>query len=215
MALNQRKTEAETDRYYMQKAKSSFKARFDLLLYHRITNDIQSDITTDDFERFVIKDNLQIINEYVQVYWQKETDYEIRGKRIDDIYMTMKKWQEIHKPIIDELQKYYLTKMYEKIFPRKDFTQMLKDGKECHYCRTSEDQILRLIEEGKLYKKHITRGWSLEIDRKEPNLEYTKDNCVMCCYWCNNAKTDEFRHEEFIEIGKAIENIWHERLKSR
>jgi hypothetical protein len=26
----------------------------------------------------------------------------------------------------------------------------------------------------------------------------------MACYWCNNAKTDEFTAEEFKPIGEAI-----------
>ncbi|HPT73200.1 MAG TPA: hypothetical protein PLE74_13070, partial [Candidatus Cloacimonadota bacterium] len=57
-----------------------------------------------------------------------------------------------------------------------------------------------------------TRGWTLEIDRKKPNLEYEEDNCVMCCYWCNNAKTDEFDDVEFLPIGNAINQIWNGRL---
>ena len=29
-----------------------------------------------------------------------------------------------------------------------------------------------------MYKKNY-RGWNLEIDRKDSNLEYRKENCVM------------------------------------
>jgi len=35
----------------------------------------------------------------------------------------------------------------------------------------------------------------------------------MVCYWCNNAKTDEFTEEEFSKIGREIRNIWDDRLK--
>jgi len=62
-----------------------------------------------------------------------------------------------------------------------------------------------------LFKKS-ERGWNLEIDRKNSNYEYTKDNCVMCCYWCNNAKTDEFTYPEFKEIGLAFKQVWDKRL---
>ena len=55
----------------------------------------------------------------------------------------------------------------------------------------------------------------MEIDRKEPNLEYTKENCVWCCYWCNNAKTDEFKYKEFKKVGAVIETIWNDRLNSK
>ena len=40
---------------------------------------------------------------------------------------------------------------------------------------------------------------------------YNADNCVLACYWCNNAKTDAFTDKEFkpigIEIGKKIREI--------
>lgn len=200
---------------YNEKAKSSFKVRFDLLLFHRIADGKNTDITTEDLEEFEIADNKQVLDEYVQIYWQQEIENCIRGKKINDIYIEMKEWKEKNNSKIDDLQQHYITNLYERVFSKNDFMKMIEEGKECHYCHTTEDQIGNLIEKGKIFKKHITRGWSLEIDRKEPNLEYTKDNCVMCCYWCNNAKTDEFSHEEFVEIGKAIEKVWHERLKSR
>lgn len=50
------------------------------------------------------------------------------------------------------------------------------------------------------------------MDRKVSNREYTADNCVMCCYWCNNAKTDEFTDQEYQLMGDAMRNIWQERL---
>jgi 5-methylcytosine-specific restriction endonuclease McrA len=52
--------------------------------------------------------------------------------------------------------------------------------------------------------KKNERGWNFEIDRKKPNLEYTTENCVAACYWCNNAKTDEFDDVEFKPIGELI-----------
>jgi hypothetical protein len=36
----------------------------------------------------------------------------------------------------------------------------------------------------------------------------------MCCYWCNNAKTDEFTPTEFKFIGQMIGNIWNTRLRA-
>ena len=37
----------------------------------------------------------------------------------------------------------------------------------------------------------------MEIDRIKANHEYLKDNVVLACYWCNNAKSDEFSEPEF------------------
>ena len=78
----------------------------------------------------------------------------------------------------------------------------------------TEDMISDLIGEKQIHKKHITRGWSLEIDRKKPNHEYSEENCVWCCYWCNNAKTDEFTYKEFKKIGETIKTVWNDRLKN-
>ena len=44
---------------------------------------------------------------------------------------------------------------------------------------------------GKIYTKSA-RGLSIEIDRLNSNKEYSLDNVVLACYWCNNAKTDEY-----------------------
>ena len=72
-----------------------------------------------------------------------------------------------------------------------------------------------MIESGQIITKRLySRGRTLEIDRINPNDDYNMNNIVLCCYWCNNAKTDEFSYEDFIEIGKEIRKIWEKRLKS-
>ena len=85
----------------------------------------------------------------------------------------------------------------------------------CSYCGISLAQIEELGKNGKLNNKRSdTRGYTLEIDRKLPNLEYSKENCCMACYWCNNAKTDEFSPREFKPIAEGIRRTWNERLKA-
>ena len=105
-------------------------------------------------------------------------------------------------------------KQFENIFSISDFNTML-DQKSCAYCGISVDQIKELGESGLLHNKRSEkRGYTLEIDRKIPNLEYTSDNCCMSCYWCNNAKTDEFSQHEFKEIARGINHAWNHRLKN-
>ena len=48
------------------------------------------------------------------------------------------------------------------------------------------------------------RGQSLELERKESKDPYSKKNCVLACYPCNNAKSDVFAAEEFEVIGAVI-----------
>ena len=60
----------------------------------------------------------------------------------------------------------------------------------------------------------IFREDSMEIDRKNSNKEYTADNIVLCCYWCNNAKSDEFTFDEFKKyIAPGINQTWNDRLR--
>lgn len=87
----------------------------------------------------------------------------------------------------------------------------------CHYCGIDEATIARLIDNHLIYTKRIiTRGRSLEIDRKKPNEAYDNtENLVWCCYWCNNAKTDEFNEEEFKQIGMNIGETLRNRLNTQ
>ena len=73
----------------------------------------------------------------------------------------------------------------------------------CEYCRLPGDT-----------KKHYShwfregrRGKRLEVDRIESKEPYSPENCVLACYPCNNAKSDVFSYEEFIEIGKVINKM--------
>jgi len=212
--MNYSKTPAQIKSYYLQKAKASFKAKFDLLLYHRIINGNYGEITTDILDMFQIEEHPDALDEYIHVYWQKENIKEVitNGWTIERIYHEMRKWRDANKSNIDALLDHYVNTSYKKVFPEEQFKKMVSDASECDYCHITKEKINSLILKNKLYKKHITRGWSFEIDRKEANLEYTKDNCVPCCYWCNNAKTDEFGYTEFKKVGAIIESIWNERL---
>jgi len=106
-------------------------------------------------------------------------------------------------------------KTFLNVFPFEEFTEFVRAKLKCEYCHITEEGIQALINAHQLNTKKDTRGWSLEIDRKKPNFEYTKENCVWCCYWCNNAKTDEFSYDEFKKIGKVIESIWDGRLSRK
>jgi len=51
------------------------------------------------------------------------------------------------------------------------------------------------------------RGLALEVDRKDNTKPYSPLNCVLACYPCNNAKSDVFSYDEFVEIGRTIGKI--------
>lgn len=89
---------------------------------------------------------------------------------------------------------------------RKDFIAWyINTAKVCHYCGCTKEEIEKFWAQSKSKRKN-TRGKSLEIDRLE-DKNYSEDNCVLACYWCNNAKSDVFSPKDFKPIGLAIGNV--------
>ena len=84
--------------------------------------------------------------------------------------------------------------------------QYTKQQGLCIYCHLPGDTRLNY---GKWFRDG-RRGKRLEVDRIKSKQPYSPDNCVLACYPCNNAKSDVFSYEEFMEIGKVIH-----RLKTR
>jgi hypothetical protein len=56
-------------------------------------------------------------------------------------------------------------------------------GKFCHYCKV-----------GKL------SGASHSLDRKDSNLGYSLENCVPCCWPCNDTKGHRMSYDEMINL---------------
>ena len=108
---------------------------------------------------------------------------------------------------IDARESYY--KRFEKNFSKDDFKKIINSN-NCTYCGIALKQLIKLRESNKIYSKS-GRGFSLELDRIDANNEYTKENCCMSCYWCNNAKTDEFSAKDFKGIAKGINKVWKDR----
>lgn len=85
--------------------------------------------------------------------------------------------------------------------------------RECYFCKIKESEIQTLYMAGQLLTKRLgTRGFKMEVDQRNPNNGYVEGNIALCCYWCNNAKTDEFSEEEFTPVGRMIGNILRNRL---
>ncbi len=86
--------------------------------------------------------------------------------------------------------------------------------RSCGYCGITEAEITSLLAAGLLTTKRLaTRGRRLELDRRHPDAAYDDlENLTLACYWCNNAKTDTFTAEEFVEVGRAFAKVWQQRL---
>ena len=79
--------------------------------------------------------------------------------------------------------------------------------KKCYYCGISEIQSQKIVRTGLLKSKRFpkdgfhgrgtSRGMWLEVDRYDPNGLYQIDNMVLCCYFCNNDKSDVFHGDDY------------------
>lgn len=79
------------------------------------------------------------------------------------------------------------------------FVQELKSNNcQCFYCETSIHEIVKLIDKGLLKTRRIgygVRGPVLEVDKNDDT--YTKGNCVLACYYCNNDKSYTTSKEDY------------------
>lgn len=97
--------------------------------------------------------------------------------------------------------------------------------KKCCYCGVEEEDLLKYFnnENTQYYRneddKARNRGKFLEIERivtapKEKNV-YSKDNCALACYVCNNAKSDFLSPESFKPIAEGIKKFWESKLNKK
>ena len=211
---------------YNDKLVDSLATRIQLFLFWKSfdkevikTEDIANYI--DEIEKFEIANDLANLysNTYYQTKLKEKREILFNGKNayVDNICKNIPSKTKIKELLRNELKplKDKYKEKFEKIFPLKEFENMTKSKTTCSYCGISLAQIEELGKNGKLNNKRSdTRGYTLEIDRMLPKLEYSEKNCCMACYWCNNAKTDEFSPEEFKPIARGINKIWNKRLKA-
>ena len=88
-------------------------------------------------------------------------------------------------------------------------------GKKCHYCLIEEDAFRDVW--GATFYCGLKRGRRLEIDHKDPEKRESCDenDMVLACALCNMAKTDKLNEQEFMRVGKVINEIWQEKLKTK
>ena len=51
----------------------------------------------------------------------------------------------------------------------------------------------------------------IDLDRKDNNLGYVKDNLCICCYLCNRTKSNFFTYDEMMVIGINIRKLMKKR----
>lgn len=92
-------------------------------------------------------------------------------------------------------------------FTYEDFLTFTKISK-CHYCETKITWYPHSV-------KRENTTYSYNLDRTDNSEGYTKDNCVVCCKECNNAKNNFFTYDEMIIIGRAIKEVRQKRMEGK
>ena len=87
-----------------------------------------------------------------------------------------------------------------------EFLDLIKT-KKCHYC--GDD--LNYEEYSRVWGKTNSRAH--QLDRKNNNIGYLKDNLVTCCWDCNRLKSDKYTYEEFIQFSPILNKIRYDRKK--
>jgi 5-methylcytosine-specific restriction endonuclease McrA len=132
--------------------------------------------------------------------------------------LLQKAWEKIYSEKIKAIKNYYPSKFEERVNLHNFLNYYGPDDKLnrcCGYCGISEGQVDALDKSEQILTKRIYhRGRTMEVDKKDPMKDYSDpDNLILSCYWCNNAKTDEFSIEEFMDIARAISQVWQQRIK--
>lgn len=199
---------------YREIPERSFRTKLEVFLLDRLTRLSHiNGITPEEFNRFEITN--QSAEQYSKAWQLKETDTYIEADMIiQQIDMLIERWYKEKNELKEELFRQYKALFLTDYFPFSEFESLFPvDSKQrtCHYCKISDYEVEQMRNSRKIFTKR-PRGYFMEVDRIEPNMEYSKGNCVLACYWCNNAKSDEFSLDEFSEhIGPGIQSVWKER----
>lgn len=209
----------ETDKLiksnYCNMIKRSFKKEFKCFIYYSKKNGLE--MGNDNLDKFFYylgsENHLIYVKEYLNLFTKKSNFFD------EHIGMIMKDYDKYETGVYKINNKMYF-RIYEEFFTRNlnfsEYKDFLIRNNFCKYCNISQSSITKLIENEIFQTKRFVngRGWKLEVDKIDPNGEYNKNNIVACCYWCNNAKTDEFNEVEFNPIGNIIKEIWNNRIEN-
>ncbi len=144
---------------------------------------------------------------YVYFFYCKECNNEIKAqssqlKRHSGKCMSCAQKKRPYEYILSELYQRYKTKRGLEVTITYDDLIEIINNPECHYC--GEILLYNKHTRNEL-KEHNTRAY--QLDRKDNNKGYTKDNVVPCCWTCNRLKSNVFSFEEFMMLAPTIKDI--------
>lgn len=131
------------------------------------------------------------------------------------------------KKSVEKLKKNYserIRKGYNGFIDLNDFLDWYNsEEKICKYCGLTEEESQKIVmtsilksnrfpEDGKIGQGKSRGAW-LEVDRLEPKGQYSRENAVLCCYFCNNDKSDVFSGQEYMKFRENRIEYLRDKLK--
>jgi len=146
-----------------------------------------------------------------------------------DKFISLKEYEDNNKHVVEarnQLQTQYETyNKKDRIAGFKEFSAFLEwrlsyikeqKGSICYYCGIDEVTSNNAFKNKKISsKKRTCKNGVLQIERKDPSKGYNKDNCVLACVLCNNAKSDLLKDSEVFKniFEKPMKKWWEYILK--
>lgn len=107
-----------------------------------------------------------------------------------------------YEHILNELKHTCQNKSHQEInLEYEDFVSIIKNS-SCHYC--SKELTFNPYTRNE-NQEYVSRAY--QLDRKDNNLGYLKDNIVPCCWNCNRMKSDIYTYEDFIKLSPILKEI--------
>lgn len=107
-----------------------------------------------------------------------------------------------YEHILNELTHNCLNKTNHHInLNYEDFIKIITNS-NCHYCNKELKFSKYTRDENSNY---MSRAY--QLDRKNNNLGYTKENVVPCCWKCNRIKSNIYTYEDFIKLSPILKEI--------
>lgn len=117
--------------------------------------------------------------------------------------------QKYYNPTVNSKAKRKRVKTPMLEISRQDFIDWVrKSDRRCQYCGLHEQNVPKIG-----MKTQIGLDLqALGVDRIDSSRGYSQGNIVLCCFACNKAKGNVFTSSEMQTIGKAIGQVWSNRL---
>ena len=115
-------------------------------------------------------------------------ELEINKDKLNQLRSDFKKFNDLYSRYFNEQRK----ELFEK--PKELLEWYDKQKESCNYCGITQSELHRIVKSrnGNLTLNQRTKRskGTLEIEKLNPELGYKFQNSVLCCPFCNNAKSN-------------------------